>query len=130
MNRGRVVAVTLLTLAMGALGAGSASAAAPPVGNAAFARTGVQVYPEGAVGVGCATLGFCDGVAGELTASATPRYLSTRPGEAVLVTCRSAGLARVVGFFGHGEDVVTGWADAGAVRMRTDDPVPACGGLV
>ena len=111
----------LMTLA----GAGTASAA--PAGNAAFVRAGVQVYPDDAVGVGCRTLGLCDGVAAQLSQSATPRYLSLRAGEAVLVTCRSADLARVTGFFGTGEDLVTGWSNAGGLQIRGGDPVPACG---
>jgi hypothetical protein len=81
------------------------------------------------VGGGCRVLGFCDGVADAIARSATPEYASTRAGEAVLVTCRSADLARVVGFFGGGDDVVTGWAKSDKVQMRGDDPVPACGTL-
>jgi hypothetical protein len=127
MNTGRIARVVVLALALGLVGTGSASAA--PAGNAAFARAGVQVYPEGAVGVGCRTFGFCDGVTGELARSATPRYLSTRAGEAVLVTCRSADLARVVGFFGRGDDVVAGWSNAAELRMRDDGPIPSCGAL-
>jgi hypothetical protein len=47
----------------------------------------------------------------------------------VLVTCRSADLAGVVGFFLGGDDVVAGWVNVAAVALRTDDPVPACGAL-
>jgi len=130
MAAGRAAGVAVLALAAALLGTGTASAAPAPAGNAAFARAGVQVFPEGAVGAGCRVLGFCDGVAGTLTRSATAEYASTRAGEAVLVTCRSADLARVVGFFGGGDGVVTGWASAGGLRMRGDDPVPACGALV
>jgi hypothetical protein len=130
MNRGRVARVVVLALAFGVVGAGTASAApAPPVANAAFTRPDVPVFAPGAVGVGCRTLGFCDGVARDLAASATPRYRSTRAGEAVLVTCRSADLAGVVGFFLGGDDVVAGWVNVAAVALRTDDPVPACGAL-
>jgi hypothetical protein len=129
MGGGRVAQVVVLAAVMSVLGTGAASAAPAPAGNAAFARAGVQVYPENAVGAGCRAFGFCDGVTAELADSATPQYLSNRSGEAVLVTCRSADLARVVGFFGRGDDVVTGWANASALRMRTDDPLPACGAL-
>ena len=129
MNRGRIGRAVVLALALGLVGTGTAEAATPPTGNAAFARAGVAVYPDDAVGVGCRTFGFCDGVAAELADTATPRYLSTRPDEAVLVTCRAADLARVVGFFGRGEDLITGWADAAALRMRGDAPVAACGAL-
>jgi hypothetical protein len=127
MSRGRVAGVVALTVALGLAGAGTAEAA--PAGNAAFARAGVQVYPDDAVGADCSVLGFCDGVAGGLARAATPRYLSTRPGEAVLVTCRSADLARVEGFFGRGDDVENGWANAGGLQIRGDDPVPSCGAL-
>ena len=129
MDTGRIARVVVLTLALGLVGTGSASAAPAPAGNAAFARAGVQVYPEDAVGIGCRTLGFCDGVAGELARTASPRYLSLRAGEAVLVTCRSADLARVVGFFGRGDDVVAGWSNAAGLRMRDDGSVPSCGAL-
>jgi hypothetical protein len=129
MNRGRIAWVVALAVALGAGTTGSASAAPPPAANAAFVRAGVPVYPEGAVGAGCRVLGFCDGVAGGLARAASPQYRSDRAGEAVLITCRSADLARVVGFFGLGDDVVTGWANVASVRMREDDPVPACGAL-
>ena len=128
MIKERAAGVVVLALAAALFGTGSASAA--PAGNAAFASAGVQVFPEGAVGASCRVLGFCDGVAGALDRSARAEYASTRAGEAVLVTCRSADLARVVGFFGGGDDVVTGWVSAGGLRMRGDDPVPACGALV
>jgi len=110
MGRGRIARVVVLATVLGLAGAGTASAA--PAGNAAFARAGAQVYAEGAVGAGCRTFGFCDGVAGDLARSASPRYLSTRAGEVVLVTCRSADLAKVTGFFAGG-----------------DDRVPVCGAL-
>jgi hypothetical protein len=135
MNRGRRVArVVVLALATGAasglLGTGTAAAAPrPPVANAAFTRAGTPVYETDDVGVGCRTLGFCDGAARALATSATPRYLSTRAGEAVLVTCRSGGLAGVVGFFAGGDDVVRGWVDGNGVALRGDDPVPTCGAL-
>jgi hypothetical protein len=122
--------VVALALVAGLLGTGSASAAPAPAGNAAFVVPGVPVFPAGAVGTGCRVLGFCDGVAGALDRTARAEYASTRAGEAVLVTCRSADLARVVGFFGGGDDVVTGWVNAAGLRMRGDDPVPACGALV
>ncbi|MDT7582162.1 MAG: hypothetical protein QOK35_3426 [Pseudonocardiales bacterium] len=130
MDKGRAAGVVALAMVAGLLGTGSASAAPTPAGNAAFASAGVEVFPEGAVGAGCRVLGFCDGVAGALGRSARAEYASSRAGEAVLVTCRSADLARVVGFFGDGDDVVTGWANASGLRMRGDDPVPACGALV
>ena len=130
MIKERAAGVVVLALAAALFGTGSASAAPVPVGNAAFASAGVRVFPEGAVGASCRVLGFCDGVAGGLHRSGRAEYASTRAGEAVLVTCRSADLARVVGFFGGGDDVVTGWASAGGLRMRGDDPVPACGALV
>jgi hypothetical protein len=130
MVGGRIARAVLLAVALGAVGTGTAAAAPASAGNAAFAGAGVQVYPESAVGTGCGVFGFCDGVTGELARSAQPQYRSTRDGEAVLVTCRSADLAQVVGFFGRGEDVVTGWANAAGLRMRSDDPVPACGALV
>lgn len=128
MGRRRIARVVALAMMMTVVGAGSAAAAAP-AGNAAFVRAGVQVYPENAVGVGCRALGFCSGVAGELAESATPRYLSLRAGEPVLVTCRSADLAKVVGFFGRGEDLITGWSDTGGLQMRSTGGVPACGPL-
>ena len=130
MSWGRVARVLVLALFMGMVGTGAASAAPPPAGNAAFAAPGVQVYPESTVGVGCSTFGYCDGVARQLDDTAVPQYLSARAGEAVLVTCRSADLAQVVGFFGRGDTLLTGWANAGGVRMRADTPVPACGRLV
>ena len=130
MSWGRVARVAVLVMFMGLVGTGSASAAPAPAGNASFATPGVQVYPESSVGFACTTLGYCDGVANELTDSAIPQYLSTRAGEAVAVTCRSAGVAKVVGFFGRGEDVVTGWAHLSGLRMRDDAPVPPCGMLV
>jgi hypothetical protein len=129
MNHGRIARAVVLALALGLAGTGTAEAATAPAGNAAFPRAGVAVYAEDAVGVGCRTFGFCDGIAAGLTATATPRYLSTRPDEAVLVTCRTADLAKVVGFFGRGEDLITGWANAGALRMRGDGSVPSCGTL-
>jgi hypothetical protein len=129
MGKRRVAGVAALTLVAGLFGTGSAAAAPAPAGNAAFVSAGVHVFPEGAVGGGCRVLGFCDGVADAIARSATPEYASTRAGEAVLVTCRSADLARVVGFFGGGDDVVTGWAKSDKVQMRGDDPVPACGTL-
>jgi hypothetical protein len=129
MLRGRIARVVALALLLGLVGTGTASAAPAPAGNAAFARAGVQVYPDDAVGVGCRTFGFCDGVAAGLARTATPSYLSTRANEAVLVTCRSADLARVAGFFGRGTDLVTGWANADALRMRDDDAVASCGAL-
>jgi hypothetical protein len=127
MGGGRVARVVVLAALLGLVGTGTAAAA--PAANAAFARAGVQVYPVGAVGAGCRTFGFCDGVAADLADTATPQYLSSRPGEAVLVMCRSADLAQVLGFFGRGDDVVSGWTNASALRMRTDDPLPACGAL-
>jgi hypothetical protein len=130
MVGGRIARVVVLAAVMGAVGTGSAEAAPAPAGNAAFAGAGVQVFPEDAVGTGCGVFGFCDGVTGELARSTQPQYESTREGEAVLVTCRSADLARVVGFFAGGDDVVTGWANASGLQMRSDDPVPACGALV
>jgi hypothetical protein len=134
MDRGRRVArVVVLALATGTasglLGTGTAAAAGPPVANAAFTRAGTPVYETDAVGVGCRTLGFCDGAARALAASATPRYLSRRAGEAVLVTCRSGDLAGVVGFFDDGDDVVRGWVDGNGVALRGEDPVPTCGAL-
>jgi hypothetical protein len=129
MNHGLIARAVVFALALGVVGAGTAEAAPPPTGNAAFPRSGVAVYAEDAVGVGCRTFGFCSGIAAELLATATPRYLSARPNEAVLVTCRAADLARVVGFFGRGEDLITGWADASALLMRRDGRVPACGPL-
>ena len=130
MGKGRAAAVVGLALVAGLFGTGSASAAAPPAGNAAFMSAGVKVFPDGAVGAGCRVLGFCDGVADELDHTPGARYRSTRAGEAVLVTCRSASVVRVVGFFDGGDDVVTGWANASRVRLRGDDAVPACGALV
>jgi hypothetical protein len=127
MVGGRVARVVVLAAVLGLVGTGSASAAPAPLGNAAFTRAGVKVYAEGAVGLGCQTFGFCNGVAADLAGSASPQYVSTRPGEAVRITCRLADLAKVAGFFGSGEDLVTGWASAGALRMRSKDPVPACG---
>lgn len=119
-----------LALVAGLLGTGSAAAAPATVGNAAFATAGVRVFPDGAVGAGCRVLGFCDGVADDLDHAAQAQYSSTRAGEAVLVTCRSANVVRVVGFFAGGDDVTSGWANARRLRMRGDDPVPACGALV
>lgn len=130
MGVGRAAGVVTLALAAGLLGTGSASAAPPPAGNAAFVSAGVEVFPDGAVGAGCRVLGFCDGVADELDDSPSVRYRSTRAGEAALVTCRSASVVRVVGFFDGGDDVTAGWANASRLRMRGDDPVPACGALV
>ena len=130
MSWGRVARVVVLALFMGMVGTGAASAAPPPAGNAAFSSAGVQVYPLETVGTGCSTFGYCDGVAYELADTATPQYLSTRAGEAVAVTCRSADLAQVRGFFGQGEELVAGWANAGMLRMRNQDAVPACGLLV
>ena len=134
--RGRVARCAALvlttmttTVAIGLAGAGTASAQTAPAGNAAFVRGGVQVYPENAVGVACWTLGLCDGVADRLADSAVPRYLSRRPGEAVLVTCRSDDVARVVGFFGPGDDLVTGWSNAGGLQLRAGESVPSCGVL-
>jgi hypothetical protein len=127
MVGGAVARAVVLAAVLGLVGTGSASAAPAPVGNAAFARAGVEVYGHSAVGIGCETFGFCDGVAADLAASASPQYVSTRPGEAVRVTCRSADIAAVVGFFGRGDDLTTGWANATALRMRSNDPVPACG---
>jgi hypothetical protein len=129
MVGGRVARVVVLAAVLGLVGTGSASASPAPVGNAAFARAGVKVYPEGAVGLGCLTFGFCDGVVADLTASASPQYVSTRSGEAVQVKCQSDDLVKVAGFFGRGEDLVTGWANANALRMRGGDPVSACGAL-
>lgn len=133
MGKGRVARgaalVVMVAAATGVTGAGTAAAGTAPAGNAAFASAGVQVYPEDAVGVGCRTLGFCAGVAAQLADSGIPRYLSRRPGEAVLVTCRSDDLARVVGFFGGGDDVVAGWSNAGAVQLRGGQPVPTCGAM-
>ena len=129
MDRGRIARVVVLTLALGLVGTGTAEAAPAPTGNAAFTRAGVAVYADDAVGVGCRTFGFCDGAATALADTATPRYLSTRPDEAVLVTCRAGDVARVVGFFGRGEDLITGWANAGGLRMRNDDAVASCGAL-
>jgi hypothetical protein len=130
MGKGRVARVVALTVVLAFSGAGSAAAAGAPAGNAAFAKAGVPVFPEGAVGVGCRAFGFCDGVAGQLARSVRAEYRSTRANEAVLVECQSADLARVVGFFGGGDEVVTGWANASGLRLRSDDPVPACGALV
>src|SRR5689334_14586686 len=127
MSRGRIAWVVALTMGLGLAGTGTAAAAPTPVGNADFLRAGVQVYPEDSVGSGCRVLGFCDGVTGELGRTATPRYLSSRPGEAVLVTCRSADLARVVGFFDRGDGVVAGWANMSGLEMRGDGVVPSCG---
>lgn len=129
MDWGRVGRVVALATLLGAVTTGTAAAAEAPLGNAAFVSAGVQVYPLGAVGFRCRGLGLCDGVPAELAASATPRYLSTRAGEAVAVECESAGVAKVVGFFARGQDVVAGWADAGKLRLRTAEPVPACGVL-
>ena len=90
VNRGavaRVVVLALTMLAMGSGGTGTASAApSPPVANAAFLRADVPVFAPDAVGVGCRALGFCEGIAGDLVASAKPEYRSSRAGEAVLVT--------------------------------------------
>jgi hypothetical protein len=127
MNHGRAARAIVLTLAVGLVDTGTAHAA--PAGNAAFTRAGAAVYPEDAVGIGCRTFGLCGGAAAELAATATPRYLSTRADEPVLVTCRAADLAKVVGFFGRGEELVTGWANADSLRIRHDDAVPACGPL-
>jgi len=129
MVGGRVARVVVLAAVLGLVGTGSASAAPAPVGNAAFARAGVKVYPEGAVGLGCLALGFCGGVVADLAASASPRYVSTRSGEAVQVKCRSDDLVKVEGYFGRGEDLVTGWANANALRIHDGDPVSACGVL-
>lgn len=129
MSWRRVARVAGLALAMGLVGTGSAAAAAP-AGNAAFTMPGVQVYPESSVGIFCTTFGACDGVAQDLDRRAIPQYLSTRAGEAVLVTCQSAGVARVVGYFGRGEDVVTGWANVNGLRLRGEDSAPPCGMLV
>src|SRR6476661_2443324 len=85
---GRVARVVVLAAVLGLVGTGSASAAPVTLGNAAFTRAGVKVYAEGAVGLGCQTFGFCNGVAADLAGSARPQYVSTRPGEAVRVTCR------------------------------------------
>jgi hypothetical protein len=123
----RLARVVAFAAVLGLVGTGSAAAEATPVGNAAFARAGVQVYPEGAVGLGCQTFGFCAGAATDLDASARPQYLSTRPGEAVEVTCRMADLAKVVGFFGGGDAVVAGCASGNGLRMRGTGRVPACG---
>src|SRR5690349_23301497 len=129
MVGGRCARVAVLVAVLGLVGTGSASAAPAPVGNAAFARAGVEVYARGAVGIGCETFGFCEGAAADLAHSAHPQYVSTRPGEAVRVTCRSADVAAVVGFVGRGDEVVSGWANANALRMRGSDPVPGCGVL-
>lgn len=129
-SRGLLARAVGLALVFGVVGAGTAAAASPPVANATFVRVGAPVFAENAVGVQCRTLGFCDGVGDELMASSTkPRYRSTRVGEAVLVTCRSAGLAGVVGFFDGGDDVVPGWVDGGAVQLRQYDRLPGCGSL-
>jgi hypothetical protein len=130
MNRTASARVVGLTLALMAIGTGTASAAAPPAANARFLAGGVQVYEDGAVGSGCRTFGFCEGVAEDLDRTATPRYLSTRKGEAVLVTCRSAGLAGVVGFFEGGEAPTPGWVRGDMVEdVRQDGRMPACGAL-
>ena len=129
MGGRRVAGVVGLALVAVLSGTGSASAAPAPAGNAAFASAGVQVFPDGAVGVGCRVLGFCDGVVDDVARSRSAAYVSTREGEAVLVTCRLAGLVRVVGFFRGGDDVVPGWASANRVRMRGDDQVRDCGAL-
>lgn len=130
MNRGAAARVVGLTLALMAVGTGAASAATPPAANARFLQGGVQVYDAGAVGVGCRAFGFCEGVADALGRSAVPRYLSTRAGEAVLVTCRSADLAGVVGFFAGGDAVTAGWVRGNLVEdVREDRGVPACGTL-
>ena len=123
----QVARAVVLAAVLGLAGSGSAAAAPVPVGNAAFARAGVEVYPEGAVGLGCQTFGLCAGAAADLAGSARPQYLSTRPGEAVEVACRLADLAKVVGFFGGGDDVVAGWATANGLHMRGPGRVPACG---
>jgi hypothetical protein len=129
MTHGLTARVGVLAFALGLIGTGTAEAAPVPTGNAVFIRPGAAVYAEDAVGVGCRTFGFCDRVAAELAATATPRYLSTRPDEAVLVTCRTADLAGVLGFFGRGEDLITGWADARELRIRGNARVPTCGPL-
>src|SRR6185295_15141842 len=79
MIGGRVARVVVLAAVLGLVGTGSASAAPVPLGNAAFTRAGVKVYAEGAVGLGCQTFGFCNGVAADLAGSASPQYVSTRP---------------------------------------------------
>lgn len=131
MNRGRIARVVGLTLALMVTGTGAASAAAPPpAANASFFKAGAPVFDDRQVGVGCSTFGFCDGVAEDLSRSGTPRYRSTRPGEAVLVTCRSASLLGVVGFFDGGDAVTTGWVSEHAVGVRRDyDSLPTCGGF-
>ena len=129
MGGRRVAGVVGLALVAALFGAGSASAAPAPAGNAAFASAGVQVFPDGVVGVGCRVLGFCDGIADEVARSRRGEYRSERAGEAVLVTCRLGDLARVVGFFEGGDDVVTGWTMANRVRMRGDDRVAECSPL-
>jgi hypothetical protein len=81
MKHGLTARVVVLAFALGLIGTGTAEAAPAPTGNAVFIRPGAAVYAEDAVGVGCRTFGFCDGAAAELAATATPRYLSTRPDE-------------------------------------------------
>ena len=127
-NKKAAARVVGLTLALMAVGTGAASAETPPAANARFLQGGVQVYDRGAVGVGCRTFGFCEGVAEGLDRTGTPRYLSARRGEAVLVTCRSANLAGVVGFFAGGDGVTAGWVRGDTVEdVRQDHAVPPCG---
>ena len=95
MNHRRTTRTVVLTLALGLVDTGTAHAA--PTANAAFTHAGAAVYAEDTVGIGCHTFGICNGAAAALAATATPRYLSTRADEPVLVTCRTADLARGVG---------------------------------
>jgi hypothetical protein len=91
------------------LGTGTAHAE-DLVGNARFDSPGVRVFDDGAVGVGCTTFGFCDGVTfAVLNHSSITRQRSDRAGEPVVVDCRVNDLFRVQTFD------TTGWASAHSV---------------
>lgn len=118
---------SVLLAALAALLLGPAPAYAEdnvPAGNATFERAGSPVYPTYAVGLGCRLFGSCAGAADQLTDRATPRYLSTRPGEVVAAECTTAGVVRVRGFFAGGDDTVSGWALSRDLTAR--GAVPSC----
>lgn len=101
-----VVALTVLLLTAAA----GPAAAEDLVGNARFDSAGVRVFDDGAVGIGCTTFGFCDGVTfAALNHSSVTRQRSNRAGEPVVVDCRVNDLFRVRTFD------TTGWASAHSV---------------
>ena len=114
MSQGRAAGVVVLALAAGAARDGDGDGR-PGSGGERGVRAGraCRSSRRARSGPAAGCWGSATGSPATLTRSAQAEYASTRAGEAVLVTCRSADLARVVGFFGGGDGVVTGWASAG-----------------